>query len=171
MLITLPDLTLTTVAPDGTINRKPLSGLEEESVVPEISFASPTSGWLRMSDGQLLSTTDGGETLILLEPGSAPRALPKLTPKLPRVTWAGNYSSDRSWTANCPVKEEDGYAGFNRIAGDPNKVVLTRTRADCERHYKAWSEGRYVDRLALGPSQTQFVLAVFSNWNSGTTVL
>ena len=86
MLITLPDLTLTTVAPDGTINRKRLSGLEEEAVVPEISFASPTSGWLRMSDGQLLSTTDGGETLILLEPGSAPRALPKLTPKLPRVT-------------------------------------------------------------------------------------
>lgn len=84
-LISVPDRTLTTIEPDGTPSKRVISGVRKDTTVKEISFVSPTIGWLRMSDDRLLSTTDGGETLIWLVPGSAPRTLPPATPELPRA--------------------------------------------------------------------------------------
>jgi photosystem II stability/assembly factor-like uncharacterized protein len=85
-LVTVAGAALTTIEPDGTASRKAVRGVSADTSFTEISFVSSTTGWLRTSDDRLLSTTDGGETLILLVPGSAPRILPNSPPpELPRA--------------------------------------------------------------------------------------
>jgi photosystem II stability/assembly factor-like uncharacterized protein len=75
-LIVLRDARLTTVGPDSAHATIGIGGVSPHEVFTEISFMSERSGWLRTSDGKLLSTTDGGKTLTWLVPGSAPGALP-----------------------------------------------------------------------------------------------
>lgn len=43
--------------------------------VGELSFVSPTQGWVILGDGELMSTTDGGATWTTLTPGPQPHVI------------------------------------------------------------------------------------------------
>ena len=53
----------------------PAGSPSEYKMVSKISFATPTHGWLIMSDGDLVSTSDGGATSITLTPGPQPHVI------------------------------------------------------------------------------------------------
>lgn len=66
-------LTLASVGADGKAQTAGTRVTDEQ--VREISFASPSHGWIATS-GRYLSTSDGGATWKLLVPGEASRYLP-----------------------------------------------------------------------------------------------
>lgn len=75
-LLLLRGARITALGTDNAEVTKSIGGVSPDPDFSEISFASAANGWFRTSDGKLLATTDGGQTLIWLVPGSAPRALP-----------------------------------------------------------------------------------------------
>lgn len=73
-------LTLLTVAGDGKENRVTTEVAEADATVRELSFASPSRGWILTNNYRLLATADGGTTWKWLVPGAAPRDLPPPPP-------------------------------------------------------------------------------------------
>jgi photosystem II stability/assembly factor-like uncharacterized protein len=85
LVVPTTDAALATVGPAGTVSSKTTGGLSRDTVFDEISFVSPTTGWLRTNDDKLLSTTDGGETFTWLVPGSTSKPLPPPPPDPTKV--------------------------------------------------------------------------------------
>jgi photosystem II stability/assembly factor-like uncharacterized protein len=73
-LLVLRSATLVAVGPDSGESSRGIGGVSPDEVFKEMTFIDAVGGWLRTSDGRLVSTADGGRTLTWHVPGSAPRA-------------------------------------------------------------------------------------------------
>jgi photosystem II stability/assembly factor-like uncharacterized protein len=75
----------------------PAGSPHEYKVISQISFATPTQGWVIVGDGDLVSTSDGGATWTALTPGPQPHVIQPHGSFIPR-------QSMRSSTAAGPSK-------------------------------------------------------------------
>ncbi len=68
---------LTRLGPGAAIDAtsNPAGSPSEYKMVSKISFATPTQGWVTMSDGDLVSTSNGGGTWTTLTPGPQPHVI------------------------------------------------------------------------------------------------